>query len=495
MLKIYCLKKIKFINIGNFFAIFSNLKIKYMLFSDILAGITNALFSPDNQLLAVTNGTKIIIKSLPTLENIQVFSFPDQVSYIEFSPDSKHILAVMSKKNMVEARSISEEDWLCKIEDNLCGLIHAKWAPDSRHIITFSDFQLKASIYSLVDKTIMHIKYPKFPDKGISFSNDGKFMALAERREAKDFVGIYYCGTWKLVNHFQTETYDLSDISWSPDNNVIIVWETLLEYKILAYCPATGLIAKFQPYQSALGIKTVNFNKSGEFLSIGSYDEKMRLLNCLTWKLIIECDHQISSNTSEDILPNIFKEEEFVETTFKNPKKSSQYIKKEYNNSFKIPCIKVPSDKPNPQLGVGLTEWSHDGQFIASRNDNMPSSVWIWEIQNLSLIAILVHLQQIKNFSWSPNKNELAICTGNGKIFFWSPEGAYVCDVPYEGRNFSVHNLKWSFDGNYIMVLDKNECVIVYPNGVQDKYDSESKDSYSNTKKLKSVKRISTDKF
>ncbi len=35
---------------------------------------------------------------------------------------------------------------------------------------------------------------------GISFSSNGKFMALAERRDAKDYIGIYYCNDWKLVN-------------------------------------------------------------------------------------------------------------------------------------------------------------------------------------------------------------------------------------------------------------------------------------------------------
>jgi len=466
-----------------------------MNFSDIISNITTALFSPDNQLIAVTNGTKIIIKSLPHLDNIQVFSFPEQVSHIEFSPDSKHILVVMTKKNMVEARSISEEDWLCKIEDNLAGVVFARWTPDSRHIITFSDFQLKASIYSLVDKNIYYIKNPKFPDKGLTFSNDGKFMALAERREAKDYVGIYFCGNWKLLNHFQTDTYDLNDIMWSPDNNVLIVWETVLEYKMLIYCPATGILAKYQPYQSALGIKTVNFNKTAEFLSIGSYDEKVRILNCLTWKLIVELEHQQTIFEGSNV--NVFKEEEYVEATFKNPKKSSQYMMKDLAGNFKIPSMKVANDKANPPLGVGLMEWSYDGQFIATRNDNMPNTVWIWEIQSLALKVVLIHLQPVKNFSWSPKKNDLAICTGTGKIFFWSEEGASLCDVPYEGRNFNALNLTWSLNGNFLLLFDKNECLIVFPPG--DKTEENSMDLTNvnsiYSKKLKSVSKTTSDKY
>ena len=467
-----------------------------MNFSDLISNVSTALFSPDNQLMAVTNGTKIILKSLPHLNNIQVFSFPDQVNHMEFSPDSKHILVVMSKKNMLEARSVAEEDWLCKIEDNLAGIVFARWTPASRHIITFSDFQLKASIYSLADKNVYYIKNPKYPDKGLTFSNDGKFMALAERRDAKDYIGIYYCGSWKLLNHFQTDTYDLSDIMWSSDNNVIIAWETLLEYKMLIYCPATGILAKFQPYQSALGIKTVSFNKSAEFLSIGSFDEKIRILNCLTWKLIVELEH--SPTILEESKVDVFKEEEYIEQTFKNPKKNSQYMKKDITGNFKISSIKVANDKPNPPLGVGLMEWSNDGQYVATRNDNMPNTVWIWDITSLTLKVVLIHLQPVKTFSWSARTNDLAICTGSCKIFFWSMEGASICEVPYEGRNFNVANLFFSQDGRYLLILDKNECLLVYPpSGELEREEEGSMDinSMNSTysRKMKSVNKMTSD--
>ena len=109
-----------------------------------------------------------------------------------FSPDSKFILVIMSKISIAEVRSIEDEEWKAKIEDPQFGLLHGIWSPDSRHIITFSDYGLKASIYSLIDKSIYYIKYPKFIDKGLSFSNDGLFMALAERNESKDYIGIYH---------------------------------------------------------------------------------------------------------------------------------------------------------------------------------------------------------------------------------------------------------------------------------------------------------------
>ncbi len=86
------------------------------------------------------------------------------------------------------------------------------WAPDSRQIITFSDLQLRATIWSLVEqKAVAQIRGPKLvPPKGISYTKNKKFMALAERRDGRDWVSVYYTGSdWKLINTFEVETLDL----------------------------------------------------------------------------------------------------------------------------------------------------------------------------------------------------------------------------------------------------------------------------------------------
>jgi hypothetical protein len=66
-------------------------------------------------------------------------------------------------------------------------------------------------------------------------------MALAERRELKDWVSIYYTGNdWKLVNTFEVETFDLNDLIWTKADSAILVWDTPLENKIVVYSAMTG---------------------------------------------------------------------------------------------------------------------------------------------------------------------------------------------------------------------------------------------------------------
>jgi hypothetical protein len=106
------------------------------------------------------------------------------------------------KRNLVYVKSIDDSDWSCKIDEGIVGLGFSRWVPDSWQVITVSEFNLWLTIWSLTDKNVSYIKNPKFIDKGVSFTSNGKFMALAERENCKDSIGIYYCGDWKLMNHF-----------------------------------------------------------------------------------------------------------------------------------------------------------------------------------------------------------------------------------------------------------------------------------------------------
>ena len=66
-------------------------------------------------------------------------------------------------------------------------------------------------------------------------------MALAERRDGKDWVSIYFTGgEWKLINTFEVDTFDLVDVMWCKEDTSLLVVDTPLESKILIYSAMTG---------------------------------------------------------------------------------------------------------------------------------------------------------------------------------------------------------------------------------------------------------------
>ncbi|KAL0445923.1 UNVERIFIED_CONTAM: WD repeat-containing protein WRAP73, partial [Sesamum latifolium] len=90
---------------------------------------------------------------------------------------------------------------------------------------------------------------------------------------------------------FAVDTLDLSDIQWSPDDSAIVIWDSPLEYKVLIYSPDGRCLSKYQAYESGLGVKSVSWSPCSQFLAVGSYDQMIRVLNHLTWKVFAEFTH------------------------------------------------------------------------------------------------------------------------------------------------------------------------------------------------------------
>lgn len=96
---------------------------------------------------------------------------------------------------------------------------------------------------------------------------------------------VYSCENWTPVSvsinssltceQFKTETLDLADLIWTPDDHAICVWDTCLEYKIFLYSPTGKCLRQYSAYEQALGIKSVAWSPSGELLAIGSYDQQV----------------------------------------------------------------------------------------------------------------------------------------------------------------------------------------------------------------------------
>lgn len=86
-----------------------------------------------------------------------------------------------------------------------------------------------------------------------------------------------------------------------------------------------------------------------------------------------------------------------------------------------------------PPTGVNKLEWSHTGNYLATKCDSMPTTVWVWDMSSLELSSVLIHLNSVKNFKFSPNSNELYVVTGTARVYTWTPQGASVIELPQAG--------------------------------------------------------------
>ena len=127
----------------------------------------------------------------------------DEISHVEWSPDSNFILCALFKRSLVEIWSVKDSKFSCRIEQGAAGVSYALFAPDSKHVLVCSDFNLRITIWNILKQNapVAHIKNPAHASRGLDFSKseNGKYMAIAERKDCKDYIAIVVTDTWELV--------------------------------------------------------------------------------------------------------------------------------------------------------------------------------------------------------------------------------------------------------------------------------------------------------
>ena len=102
---------------------------------------------------------------------------------------------------------------IIKISQPIFGISNIIWSPDSTKILCFSNYNIRIDIWDLTkEKNNSFISYPKFSNKGFSFSSNGYFFALAERKNVKDYIRVYYTGDYSLLSRFPSNISDLQNL-------------------------------------------------------------------------------------------------------------------------------------------------------------------------------------------------------------------------------------------------------------------------------------------
>jgi len=416
----------------------------------------NFSFSPNSMFFAISKGVQLVVYSNQALKPIKTFTFIDFIEDIQWSNDSQLILIGLYKRSICEVRSIQNENYKCTIDENIQGISYALFSPDSLHILTINQHVTKLAIRSLLNKSLLFINLPKFAKKGLRFSSQGKgnFMALAERRDAKDIIGIYYILKWACIRRFETETEDLQDIKWSYDNSFIIVIDTPVICKLLIYDILGNLIQKIEVYQYKLGIKKFEISPNGHLFCLGLFDQSLRIYNSVSYTCMSILEHDKDSLNDNRV--NYYKEE----VIDKDGK--TKYVELKPPIDLKVENIYLKGknlfNEKLPKIGIGKMAFSYDNNFIATKNDNMPNVLFIWDLNSMNLKTVLIHLNEVTYFKWSKNKNVLFISTNNNKLYYFTLDSCKILEL---AKDFHNKSLMFSYDGKKMIVKDTNSFIVV----------------------------------
>ena len=411
-------------------------------------------FSPNSKFFAISKGLELIIYDNKYLKPYQNFSFCDFIEDIQWSKNSELILVGLYKRARCEIRNIENSKWYCSIDEGVKGMKYSLFSPDSLHILSICDHNIKLSIRSLVDKSLLYINFPKFAKKGLSFSSKGNFMALAERNEAKDYIGIYYVNKWTCIKKFLVETEDLQDVKWTYDNSALLIPDTPTLCILYIYSPIGDLISKIEMYQYKMGIKSLDISPNGHYICLGLYDQSLRIFNNISYTCVTIFEHD--KEVLNDIKVNYYREELLNnegETKYEQIKppiilKNENFGKSKNNN------ISEKSTK----IGVSKMAFSFDNYFLATKNDKMPNILFIWDLNQMNLQFVLIQLNEVIYFEWAKNKNILFISTNNNKLYYFTLDS---CKILQLSKDFNNKSLLFSSDGKTMVIKDTNNFIMV----------------------------------
>mmetsp|Transcript_25008 Transcript_25008/g.64551 ORF Transcript_25008/g.64551 Transcript_25008/m.64551 type:complete len:456 (+) Transcript_25008:2492-3859(+) len=420
-------------------------------------------YSPNGLYLATAVEYRLIIREVETLRVVQLYACLDRIDRLEWADNSLYVLCGLYARSIIQVWAVDQPDWTCKIDEGPAGIARTLWAPDGLSLVCIASFQIRTTIWSLVDKKCTYLRGSKHANKGLAFSPDGRLLAILERYDYKDHIALYDVHSWKEVLHITCDTSDAVDLRWSPDGTYIAVWDSVLTYRVQVFTLEGTLATTYSAYQDALGVKDVSWNASGELLSVGSFDERARVLNHVTWQPLLECTHPKQITDPQHVV--VYFEMEELAPVHGSPLKSprSREVKSKYmikDLPVSIPTSQPPLDVPFPKLGVGQQHWSFDSQYLLTVNENQPSTVWIWDMAAMELSSVLSHSSSILEAKWAPNSCTLVMVAGNGRIYMWTPAGASIIHIPL--KNFAARSLVWSPNGQNFTLTDSDAFCCAY---------------------------------
>ena len=440
-------------------------------------------FSPNSQYLLVPKGKNLVLYSLnPSIKKLNKFTFLSTINSTIFSPSSEYFLVLLIKIQECQIKSVKNFDFIIKIKEPIFGIKSVIWSTSDDYILLSLNNHNSLHIFSAKDEyenieeeldnmsintnsknnknfksIISNIKYQNLP-QGISFSYDGgEFMAIAIRKQIKDFIEIYDSEDYSLVSNFLCNTTDLYSISWTKDNSFILICENnTYDCKLLIYGLSGNLIMINEPYKNYPGITKCNISPNGHYITCGYYDNSIRLIHYLSFKICKEI------NPTNILLPDIFnKNSDFifsktvilVEDSYKDDINFNHlYDKEKYMFSVEKSFPKKYNNNINNNelCYINNFEYSFNSQYLAFTSTKYQHIIMIYDINAFKLSFLLVFESNVLNFVWSPNCIQLVICTEtDNKIYFFMPQRVKAYKTPIVEDEKNTQNNKDNRDIKY----------------------------------------------
>jgi len=268
-----------------------------------------------------------------------------------------------------------------------------------------------------------------------------------------------------------------------PNGLDICVWDHHFEHRIYVYSLGGTCLFEHEVVNPiSMGLQTVQWSPCGQYISAGTYDNMLYLINRTNWKVAGEMRFPCSVDGQE---VQYYKE---TKTTLNTKNISDRFALPEHK--FEVVTdkkidIKVASvmpevknsnknakEKKMTRYGVVDMKWSHDSSHLAVLNASCSSLATVWNIATKSVTAVLELSSPVRALSWHPHLLRLIVTAGSPSINMWEHDGSWVIQLPQE-CSVNVGNITWCKDGSALSLTSREDFCIGFLESYADEDEEE----------------------
>ncbi|KKA31048.1 hypothetical protein TD95_002973 [Thielaviopsis punctulata] len=398
--------------------------------------------SCDGTHLATLVHNKLLIREVRTLHAIHEVIVSSDVASSAFlllwAPSSTKILVAATDRLVVYSAFDNSFKAVVKSPASSAARpSHVQFGPTDKELVVVSQFGLRLALVNLVASSAIEIAHPKFGQpRGFSFRAGSKHLALLTRFSGKDCISIHTPESRAIDTSFYPDTIDAQGVAWVSNGRWLAVWESPAQgHKVLLYTPDGHLFNTWtgppdnasepQHYDIGAGVKHCHLDASTMKAALCDYTRAITILDLSVGHQLVRLVHPqmvIPVNTLQ-----VWQEQQRDKTA------TIQSSFMRTTHAFSPPERKSLAPVGSETIpGCLMAEFDSSSNLLATVVEEYRSTLWIWDLTDSDLRAVVLFHGSISRISWHPQTPELLLIT-TAAAEGGPSNAAYVWDPLSEG--------------------------------------------------------------
>lgn len=394
---------------------------------------------------------------------------------LHWSRDSSQCLILTSSTaSILNADNLEEDVRLENINGGMGKIVHAELV-GSGSLLTVWEFGT-TKLWDLSSG-----RASELPDAKISFdkpllqlrpdcgARDAALVASISRTAADDVLHLRFTIGDQPGLCARVPSIDLQSMTWSPDGRWLALADTpTANSSIHIYTADAHLYRSYPPAEHSaggLGVKSLAWSPDGQLLALAKFDGTIELLNTRTFTLVARLEHKPTINQSGPSLDRAIVWEEHVAAS-----DDRSYVT--LSQPVSLPLTRTKSSLEPSEVGVIELCFGCNGNFLASRDACMLNTVWVWNMATLAIHAVIIQHNPVRTLLWHPTlMDTLMIDCADGTAALY----AVTTNAPPRSIRTGLRSkalLSWVYTPadapSVILVTEKTTYCLLYP-GEKDK--------------------------